>query len=131
MQFFGVQLVVDDNREGIAELVLRKAEELGFRCKALELLDVMDLGSFKYVRFRIDFDVPTLTTLVNAIFDATSRNVILPGGIGGYRCRMKGREGIVPYSKMQLASREHPKVYRGNGIVNWERQFLKDGGNGG
>lgn len=131
MHFFGIQFIPDDIRQDIAELVLRKVDELGLRCKTLELVDVMDLGSFKYVRFRIDLPLDVVVTVADAIRDATERNVILPGGVGGYVCKMKGgRTGVVPYSKMQLAGREHPKIYRGNALVHWERQFLKEGSSG-
>lgn len=130
MQFFGIQFIPDDNRQDIAELVLRTLEKLGQRCKTLELVDVMDLGSFKYVRFRVDLPMNVVIEVVDAIRAATERNVILPGGVGGYVCKMKGKTGTVPYSKMQTVGREHPKVYRGNALLHWERQFLKDGFNG-
>jgi len=126
MNFFGIQLNIDEDCQTVAELVLRKAEELGYRCKSLELLDTLEIGTARYVRFRVDLNVRVIQNLGDFLHETSGRGVILPGGAEGYSCRMRGgRAGTIPFAKMQATSFGHPKVYRGNGIVNWERQFLK------
>jgi hypothetical protein len=126
MQFFAIQTTPYEDRHLLAELVLRKAEDMGFQSKTLEALDVIEVGSSKYVRFRIDLTINQIDAILTELH-RVGRSVIVPGGPYGYVCRMKdGRTGIVAYSKMQLSSTTHPREYRGNAVLHWERQFLKE-----
>jgi hypothetical protein len=130
MHFFAIQFYPVDSKLSVAEVILRKAEELGVRFKTLEALDVTSLGSSEYLRFRADLTIQEVEKVLNALYSPTL-SVILPGGPGGYLCKMKnGRTGVVPFAKMQIISIDHPRGFRGNALAHWERQFLKDGTDG-
>lgn len=122
MQIFALELG-NDTPESLVEKFLRKVDAMGFRCKTLEAMDVVDLGSTNFLRLRSD--LPQFTEVVNSFYEPKVRGTILPG-TNGYVCKLSnGRSGVVAISKMQLAPRVPPKTYRGNAMAHWERQFLK------
>lgn len=124
MTFFAVQLCRCETTQDVAELVLRKASELKASCKTLEVLEVMDLGAWKYVRMQSDMD--PLTSVVSSLHTPT-RGVVVPEGTAGYVHHVGSRKAVVPFSRMSVIARNPPVVYRGVDVPHWERQFMNAG----
>lgn len=123
MKFFAVQLNRIDSKHQVAEMLLRKATELSMECETLEALDTLEIGRTLYLRFRSDWKDSDIPKLLTSFFP--DRSFIIPS-LGGYICKVKTRDGVLPFSTMQTVSRTSPIVFRGNAIPYWERQFLKD-----
>lgn len=124
MNLFAMQILVSEgNWAAVVQSFLTKADSLGFKCKSVEAVDSMTIGSFPYLRLKTDLDIEGLTKVVEALH-ADSRGVIMPPGPQGYECRLKGgKKGVVALSKMHVTPRGESRSFQGNATKNWKAQF--------
>lgn len=122
MTFFAVQVLPNEHAKDVAHVVLTTSVKQGATCKELTIVDQMEIGSRKFVRFQSD--LAPLDTVLNAVL-AEGRAVIYVTTSGYTMWRAEGKKASVPYMTMQVAGRGNPIRMRGNSLTHWDRQFLK------
>lgn len=118
---FGVQALPGEADLHVAEVVIRKAHELGIQFKRLDTFETLSIGTNRFIRFDAGTTVD-LTPVLDALF-SEGRGVI---GVGGsaFVIRLGSRTGPIASTMMQT-SQKPPRVYRGTLDPFWERQFTK------
>lgn len=108
----------------LAKVVLTVAKAQGILFRRLEAMDVIEIGSTKFMRFRTDLQ--PATQLVDAILNE-GRGVIAANAAGGYELRSRTKNGPVPSTRILSTPRAAgTKMFRGTKIKLWERQFDAD-----
>lgn len=123
--YFAVEIKTSyEKAPDLAKIVLTTAKGLGILFRRLEAMDVIEIGSTKFMRFRTDL-TPALP-LADALFES-GRGVIALSVGGGYRMRTKTKEGTIPSTTLLAVPRAAGvKTFRGTKIKLWERQFETD-----
>lgn len=121
-QFFAVQKLPFEDKHEMAELVIKTAHEKSLLFTVLDVIDLIEVGSTEFVRFRSD--LVDVATLVAALFDKKRAIITLAGS--GYQAKLNGRTGVVPFAKMSVVPAGQFVSYRGTKVQHWERQFIKE-----
>lgn len=103
----------------VAEIVLRSAEKVGFKCPEIEALDTFQVGATMFLRFSVATPAEKLVDAVHA-----AGRCVVGLTADGFVARLKSRTGKVSSTTMFMIPRQQVK-YRGPGAPHWERQFLR------
>lgn len=119
---FGVQALPGEADLHVAEVVIRKAHELGIQFKRLDVFEPVTIGTHRF--FRMDAGSSAdLTSVLDALFSG-GRGVIGVGGGDAFIIRLGTRTSPIASTTMQVTQKP-PRVYRGTLDLYWQRQFTK------
>jgi hypothetical protein len=121
-KFFAVQKMPFEDKHEMAELVIKTAHNKGLLFTVLDVIDIIEVGSTEFVRFRSD--LVDVATLVSALYEKKRAIITLEGT--GYQAKMGSRTGAVPFTKMSVVPAGQFVSYRGTKVQHWDRQFIKE-----